>query len=95
MARTRVTLNAKGVKALLTDPGVVAHLNERADRVLASAVADAPFESGDYRESLHKWDDTTDRAVVRVGTDVAYGMGVEAAHGVLARALDAGRGGGE
>lgn len=89
MSRVRVKLNSAGMRALLNDPGLRADLTTRAERVLAAAKASAPVDSGEYRDSLHIVDDTTDRAVVRVGSSAPHGLLVEMKTGNLARALDA------
>lgn len=87
----RVTLNHAGMGALLKSDAVRDGLTARAEQALAAAQASAPVESGAYRDSLHLEQDTTDRAVVRVVSDVDYAMVVEANTGNLARALDAAR----
>lgn len=87
---TRVKMNSAGIKELLNSPGVRAELTKHAGAVLSEAQANAPVgETGDYMASLHIKQDTTDRAVVRVGSDVAYARVVEARTGNLSRALDA------
>ena len=55
----------------------------------SAARASAPVASGEYAGSLHIKQDTTDRAAVRVGSDVPHALVVEANTGNLARALDA------
>lgn len=85
----RVVLDHGGMKALLNDPGVRADLTRRAASVLAAAQASAPVASGAYRASLRIVQATTDRAVVRVASDVSYSFVVEAKTGNLARSLDA------
>jgi hypothetical protein len=89
MAKTRVTLNGRGMKELLHSSEVRDDLTRRATPVLAVAQASAPVESGAYRDSLRIEQATTDRAVVRVIADVDHGLVVEAKTGTLARALDA------
>lgn len=89
MAKVRVEPNGAGMRALLRDPGVRAELTRRAERVLAAAKESAPVDTGEYRDSLHVIEDTTDRAAVRVGSDAPHGLLVEAKTGNLARALDA------
>lgn len=89
---TRTKLNSKGVGDLLRSPGVRADLTARAEHVLSAAESSAPVgETGNYKAGLHIVQDTTDRAVVRVASDVDYAFIVEANTGNLARALDAGR----
>lgn len=89
MARTKVRLSSRGIQNLLRSAGVRRDLTRRADRVLLQARATAPEDTGAYRASLHIEQATTDRAVVRVASDLHYAAGVEAHTGTLARALDA------
>lgn len=63
-----------------------------AEATLARAKADAPVRTGAYRNSLKIVNDTTDRAVVRVGSSLPYAGLVEALTGNLARALNGGGG---
>ena len=87
MARPKVRLHSSGVLDMLKDDGIREALQKPAEAVLQRAQSGAPVKSGAYRDSLSLEDDTTDRAVVRVGAHVPYGMTVEARTGVLARAL--------
>lgn len=94
MARPRVVLNAAGVRALLTDPGVEAMLTARMQPVLNTAKATAPIgETGGYAASLRLWTEVhrgrSARVAVHVGSDSAYALQVEGAHGTLSRAFDA------
>lgn len=89
MARAKIRLIHPGMKALLNDPGVRDDLTERAERVADSARSSAPVATGEYRDSIHVLQGTTDRAAVRVGTTAPHGLVVEARTGNLARALDA------
>jgi hypothetical protein len=82
-----VKLNGGGVRALLKSSEVRNYLTTKGERALAAAQASAPVATGRYRDSLHLNQGTTDRAAVRVTTDVPYAMAVEAKHGVLARSL--------
>ena len=91
MARGRVDLNSAGMEELLNSSDVRAELTSRAEQALSAAKADAPVASGEYRDSLKILQATTDRAVVRVGSDAPHALVVEANHGVLARALDSAR----
>ena len=84
----RIKLNSAGVKELLNSEGVRADLTRRAGRVLTAAQLRAPVSSGDYKGSLRIIQATTDRAVVRVGSDAPHAGIVEANTGNLARALD-------
>ncbi len=89
MARPKVVLNRAGVRGLLTAPGVRADLEARGDRVRAAAAAAIPVDTGNARDSLTVWSDTTDRAAVRIGSDVNYVPALNAATGFLSRAIDA------
>ena len=88
-AKVRVELISSGMRDLLNDPGVRADMLRRAERGAEAARATAPVESGDYRDSITAWSATTDRAVGRFGSNIAYADDVEADTGNLARALDA------
>lgn len=91
MATTRVTLKHPGMAALLKSSGVRSFVTSRADAVLAAAQSSAPVDTGEYRDSLHIEQATTDRAVVRVVAGTDHGIVIEARDGILARALDAAR----
>ena len=83
---TQVKLDSKGMRELLNEDFVREHLTERADRVLAAA------QAGDPNFDYHIEQATTDRAVVRVGSDDDGVLFAESATGNLLRALDAGAG---
>lgn len=87
MARPVIRVDSKGVRELLSDPGVRRHLAGLADQVERAAEASAPVASGEYRESIHRVSATTDRAVERVVATAPHAMLVEARTGNLARAL--------
>lgn len=89
----RVKLKSRGMQQMLNGGDVREELTSRMQRVLASAKADAPVETGAYRNGLHIVQATTDRAVVRVAGGTDHDLIVEAKHGILSRALD--RAGGE
>ena len=89
MPRAKVVLDHGGMRELLNDSGVRAELERRAERVAAAARSSAPVETGAYRDGITVYDDTTDRAVVRVGSTARHAPLVEAKTGNLARALDA------
>lgn len=89
MAGVKVKLNHGGMAALLRDPGVRAELTRRMERSEQAAKESAPVESGEYRDSIHIEQDTTDRAAVRLVADSDHALVVEAKTGNLARALDA------
>lgn len=88
MARTQgFRLISPGMRDLLNDPGVRGMLTSLAGPVLARAQAGAPVESGEYRASLRIIQATTDRAVVRVGSDDDKALVIEARTGNLARSV--------
>lgn len=91
MARStvKVKISSPGILALLKSEGVRGEIRRRSEPVLSAAINGAPVASGAYRDSLSAVDDTTDRAVVRVGSSVSYAGVVESRTGNLARALDA------
>ena len=89
MAGIKVKLNHASMADLLKSAEVRAALTTRAEAVLAKAQADAPVATGEYRDSLHIEQDTTDRAAVRVVAGTDHAWVVEAKTGNLARALDA------
>ena len=91
MSSFRGKLNSRGIADVLNSSKVRADLTSRAEAVLSAAQASAPVDTGDYKASLHIEQATTDRAVVRVVSDVPHVMIVEAKTGNLSRALDAGR----
>jgi len=92
MARTEgFRLLSPGMVDLLHDNGVRGLLTTLAGDVLARAQAGAPVDTGEYRASLRIIQDTTDRAVVRVGSNDDKAMVIEARTGNLARAVGGGR----
>jgi hypothetical protein len=88
---TRVKMKSAGIKELLNSGETRAMLTSKARGALAAARANAPVATGEYRASLQIVQDTTDRAVVRVGSTAPHALAVEANTGNLARALDAAR----
>ena len=89
MADIKFRLDSGGMKALLNDPGVRAHLTSRMERVLDVARSSAPSDTGEHAASGHIEQDTTDRAAVRVVFDADHSLVVEARTGHIARSLDA------
>ena len=87
VGKAKVKMNSSGVSALLSSEGVRSALAGPAASVLSAAKAGAPVASGTYQASLAITHATTDRAVERVGSSVAYALVVEAKTGNLARAL--------
>ena len=81
-------LNSSGIGGLLKSDEVRSVVTARAQSVLSSAQAMAPVDSGEYRNSIHMFQATTDRAVTRVGSDADHALTIEARTGNLARALD-------
>jgi hypothetical protein len=87
VARVRVKLNSRGMRDLLNSSGTRAALHEAGAPILARLKATALVDSGAYRDSLRMEDDTTDRAVVRIGSSLPYAGAVQANTGHLARGL--------
>lgn len=88
MARTQgFRLLSPGMRDLLNDPAVRGMLTTLAGPVLARAQAGAPVDTGEYRASLRIIQATTDRAVVRVGSDDDKALVIEARTGNLARSV--------
>lgn len=91
MAHVKIVLNHRGVRELLDSPGIRRDLEERGRRVLAQAEATAPEVTGEYRRLLGMVSTNArdGRAAVRIGSASDHTAAVEAAHGTLAKALDA------
>ena len=89
MASAKVRLDHHGMAKLLLDDGVREDLTRRMENVAAQARATAPVVTGDYRDKIDVFQDTTDRVAVRVGSTSDHAFIVEAKTGNLARALDA------
>ncbi|MFI2757831.1 HK97 gp10 family phage protein [Streptomyces echinatus] len=89
--------NEAAIASLVYADFVQVDLHDRAARVVDTAQANAPVESGRYRESIHA-EDGPDGAVLIVA-DVEYAAVVELgtrdaghpAHHTIANALDAAR----
>lgn len=83
--------NDAALQQLLSEPGVKADMERRANRVLDAAKADAPVLTGEYRNRLHiersVGTNGVETLTVTAGTD--HDIYVEADHGTLAKALDA------
>jgi hypothetical protein len=91
VARGRVRLNSRGMRALLNDPGVRTDLHRRGERVADRARSTAPVDEGTFQGSFTVEDDTTDRPVVRIRTTDPKGAIKEARFRTLTSALDAAR----
>lgn len=89
MARLKVKLNSREIGKLLKSSDVDKGMDPMANRVRDRARATAPVRTGRYRDSIHVETETTDRVKKRIGSDVPYGMVIEARTGNLTRALDA------
>lgn len=87
MANLKMRLISAGMRELLNSAGVRAYLTTLAGPVLARAQAGAPIDTGRYRSSLRIIQDSTDRAVVRVGSNDPDAMIIEARTGNLARSV--------
>lgn len=83
----KVTLDSAGMRELLTSGQVRAALTPVAEAVAARARANAPVDSGEYRDSITVLSDTTDRAVERVVAVDDKSHVIEARTGNLARSL--------
>jgi len=88
MARSRVKLDSRQVRRILTSDRTEAELAREGERILTYAKEHAPVVSGAYRDSLKLVHDITDRSVVRVVADIDYGLAVEAKDAVLGVALN-------
>jgi len=86
--RATVKLISRGMKLLLTDPGVKADLKRRAESVAATARETAPVATGAYRDSITVVTEVTDRVVARVVARDPKSHIIEARTGNLSRALD-------
>ena len=86
---TKIKINKRAAAELLKSAEVRAIVRPHAERVAARARSTAPVKTGKYRDEITVWDDTTDRAVVRVGSRAPHAHLVEAETGNLARALGA------
>ena len=93
MGKVKVKLNSPGMKSLLNDADVRDDLTTRMERVLATAKANAPVRSGNYRDGLEVVQDSTDRVVVRIVGRAPHSHLIESRTGNLARALDSAGGG--
>lgn len=89
MARSTIRLKSAGIKQLLNSPEVRAMLTEKAQPVLAAAIADPHDDTGAYEDGLKIQQATTDRAVVRVIATDRKSHIIESRYGILSRALDA------
>jgi hypothetical protein len=86
----KMKLDSRGMKQLLMSDAVRAELRRRAQRVADRANSTAPVgETGQLSQSHEVVDDTTDRAVARVVSDLDYAITVEANTGYLTASLDA------
>lgn len=90
MARARVVLNHRGLRSLLSHPGVVADLQRRGEAVAARARSTAPVQTGAYRDGITVWvEEHPSRTVVKIGSSAPHAAVVEADAGSLSAALDA------
>jgi len=82
-----VKLNRAGMAELLKSSGVRSSLDAPAAAAAAKMRGGAPRNTGALAASVTVWDDTTDRAVKRVGSRLDYALVVEARTGFMARSL--------
>lgn len=88
MARSTVKVNGGTIQEYLDGKhGVEQKIGQEAAEVADRARANAPVDSGAYRDSIHVETSHTDRMVKRVVADVPYAMVVEARDGTMARSL--------
>lgn len=87
MANVRVKLNRRGMAQLLKSSGARAALEAPAQATRGKMAAGAPRDTGALAASIEVWDDTTDRAVKRVGSRLPYAIVVESRTGFMARSL--------
>lgn len=86
MAGVEVRLISSGVAALLNSGEVRAYLHTLAEEVLSNAQSRSPLgdpAGGHYQDRFVIEDDTTDRAVVRIGNTSDYAAEVESRYQVL------------
>jgi hypothetical protein len=91
MARLRFKLISSGMRELQHEDGVRRRLREAADPALNEMRRLVPVRTGALRDSLRLVDDTTDRPVVRIVSDLPYAAAINAATGFMSRGLDAAR----
>jgi hypothetical protein len=87
----RVQLNHGGMRQLLNDPGVEAHLRALAGPVAARAAATAPVDEGTWAASFRVVAAHTDRVVVRIISTDPKGAIKEARFRTLTKALGGSR----
>lgn len=88
--QTEVTFNPQFFETVLRQPAVERLTDAAAERTLANAQANAPVDSGDYRDGLHmEHRDSRFRRVTRVVGDDKKTLLIEAKTGNLARAVKA------
>lgn len=77
-AKSKVTINYHNVGRVMTSDAMYEQLQKRADTILDNVKEASPVVSGDYVASLTTERALTDRAVIRVVSDVPYAVYVEA-----------------
>lgn len=87
MTRAKLKLNSGEMDALLKSGQVREPLKAIADRIAATARANAPVASGAYRDGIGRDSTTTDRAVERVVARDKDSAVIEARTGNLKRAM--------
>lgn len=83
----KTKVNTREIGRILKSKGARDACMPTAIRTLAEAVVSAPVDTGDYARSLRIAYGTTDRVVVRVGSDDPFAPLVQAKHGHLRKAL--------
>ena len=78
----------RGIIAMMQEGWVASNMQERAERVAATARANAPVQSGEYQESIEVIVEMhPERAAAHVSSSAPHAMLVEANTGNLLRAL--------
>jgi hypothetical protein len=85
-----VTNDSAGIREILNGPEVRAQLVAIGERAAQNARAAAPVVTGAFRDGIRvntRPSRDGARTIVEVGSTVPYARRVEAAHGVMARAM--------
>ena len=78
----------RGIIAMMKEGWIASNMAERAERVAATARANAPVQSGEYQSSIEVIvEEHPERAAAHVTSDAPHAMLVEANTGNLLRAL--------
>lgn len=89
---TKFTWNSAEAQRILKSPAVASDIKSRGEHVKNAANAAAPEHGYVSQEPFDVQTGTTDRAYANVYTRTTLGKRMQAKHGTLTKALDAGRG---